>query len=290
MKGEINTLLHQIFIFISSLFKHMLSARRLRTAIAATALATVSFSLVARKAETQQSFRPLLKADFPKEGSNEKFTREFWSKRDGEHAWLEEVHGSEAMKFVTEQNALCLDKLGQPEASENYQRVLDILESKDKIPYIGEKIGSHYYNFWTDAKNNRGILRRTSLESYRTANPVWETVIDIDDLGKREKESWVYKGKIIYNPDNGEPASRVLLQLSRGGSDAVEIREFDLVTKSFVTDNAFFIPEAKSRVSWKDEDTLLIGTDFKDGKSMTDSGYPRTVRGDNVNDDGCFKS
>ena len=52
--------------------------------------------------------------------------------------------------------------------------------------------------------------------------------------------------------------------LSRGGADAVVTREFDVVSKAFVPDG-FFLPEAKSRVDWRDRDTLYVGTDFGPG-------------------------
>ncbi len=67
-----------------------------------------------------------------------------------------------------------------------------------------------------------------------------------------------------------------MLALSRGGADAAVRREFDATAKAFVEDG-FFVPEAKARVSWKDENTLWIGTDFGEG-SLTTSGYPRFVR------------
>ncbi|MEM9810614.1 MAG: prolyl oligopeptidase family serine peptidase, partial [Pseudomonadota bacterium] len=66
------------------------------------------------------------------------------------------------------------------------------------------------------------------------------------------------------------------LTLSRGGSDAAVIREFDTEAKAFV-DDGFLVPEAKSSVAWLDADTLLVGTDFGDG-TMTESGYARQVR------------
>lgn len=75
--------------------------------------------------------------------------------------------------------------------------------------------------------------------------------------------------------------TRTMMQLSRGGADAVVMREFDLVNKCFVPDDQqpFFLPEAKSRVAWKSRDVLLVGTDFHlDGSSMTDSGYPRVMK------------
>jgi len=69
---------------------------------------------------------------------------------------------------------------------------------------------------------------------------------------------------------------RCLVSLSRGGADAVVIREFDPKTKTFVKDG-FALTEAKSDVVWKDRDTLFVGTDFGPG-SLTDSGYPRVAK------------
>jgi prolyl oligopeptidase len=170
--------------------------------------------------------------------------------------------------------------LGSPESNPLYQRILSILDSKDKIPHV-RKIGDFYYNFWQDENNKRGLLRRTTLMNYKSPNPRWQTVLDIDELGKKENESWVYKGYTLYKPDDeNEPATRILLELSRGGADATVVREFDLQKLDFVpaSENPFYVPEAKSRVSWKSRDVLLIGTDLKDGESLTESGYPRVVR------------
>ena len=99
-------------------------------------------------------------------------------------------------------------------------------------------------------------------------------MLDVDALGKAEGESWVYKGRDVFEDD-----TRVLLHLSRGGADATVVREFNLESKSFVDPESggFYLPEAKTRASWKDKDTLLVGTDTGEG-SLTDSGYPRTVR------------
>lgn len=59
----------------------------------------------------------------------------------------------------------------------------------------------------------------------------------------------------------------------------MHIREFDLVKGDFVaeSDQPFSLPEAKSRVSYKSRNVLLVGTDLGPD-SLTNSGYPRTVR------------
>ena len=69
---------------------------------------------------------------------------------------------------------------------------------------------------------------------------------------------------------------RALVKLSRDGADATVVREFDVEARTFVEDG-FRLPEAKSSVSWIDEDHLFVGTDTGPG-SLTASGYPRTVR------------
>jgi prolyl oligopeptidase len=82
----------------------------------------------------------------------------------------------------------------------------------------------------------------------------------------------VWKGAQGLWPDY----KRFMVNLSRGGGDAVVVREFDATTKSFV-DGGFSLPEAKSDVAWRDENSLWIGTDFGEG-SLTTSGYPRFAK------------
>ena len=70
--------------------------------------------------------------------------------------------------------------------------------------------------------------------------------------------------------------ARAIVSLSRGGSDAVTLREFDIDAKAFVTDG-FMLPEAKGGVDWIDADTLLLSSAYGEGMATT-SGYARTVR------------
>lgn len=191
---------------------------------------------------------------------------------DDPYVWLEDVAGERALHWVREQNAISTREL---EASSDFEstrkRLLDILDSKEKIPYV-TKFGSFYYNFWRDENHVRGILRRTTLEEYRKSELAWETVIDLDKLAAEEKENWVWKGYNVLYPS----FDRCLVYLSRGGADARVTREFDLMKKDFVA-SGFVLPEAKSRVDWRNRDTLYVATDFGPG-SLTDSGYPRIVK------------
>ncbi|WP_191554802.1 prolyl oligopeptidase family serine peptidase [Brevundimonas aurantiaca] len=189
-----------------------------------------------------------------------------------DHLALEQVDGAEAMAFVAEENRKSLTVLtGDPRYETFRAEAQAILTATDRIPgpsFLGDGIG----NFWQDAANPKGVWRRTSLDSYRTATPQWETLLDIDALSKAEGRDWVFKGADCLAPDE----TRCLINLSDGGKDAVVVREFDLTTKGFV-DGGFNLPEGKHRIEWLDRDTLLVATDFGPG-SLTESGYPFIVK------------
>ena len=191
---------------------------------------------------------------------------------DDPYLWLEDVTSERALSWVREQDAFSTNELERSQDFEPIRkRLLAILDSKEKIPYVS-KHGKYYYNFWRDQNNVRGLWRRTTLEEFKKTQPSWETVLDLDQLSTAEKENWVWKGYDILYPTY----DRCLISLSRGGADASVVREFDLPTKQFVT-NGFFLPEAKSAVAWRNRDALYIGTDFGPG-SLTSSGYPRIVK------------
>lgn len=189
-----------------------------------------------------------------------------------DHLALEEVNGTEAMAFVAASNQRALAALTGDRRYETFRRQAEaILTATDRIPgpgFLGDGIG----NFWQDAANPKGIWRRTTLDSYRSASTQWETLLDIDALARAEGRDWVFKGADCLAPDE----TRCLISLSDGGKDAVVVREFDTTTRRFV-DGGFSLPEGKHRLEWLDRDTLLVATDFGPG-TLTESGYPFIVK------------
>ena len=153
---------------------------------------------------------------------------------DDPFLWLEEVEGKRALEWVKQRNG---ETLAELQADKRYEPFLAqaeaLLNATDRIPY-GSIRGRHIYNFWRDAGHVRGILRRTTLESYRTAKPEWETVLDVDALASAEDENWVYKSIAWLAPGY----ERCLIKLSRGGTDASVHREFDALAKRFVEDRS----------------------------------------------------
>ncbi len=188
------------------------------------------------------------------------------------YIWLEEVDGEKALEWAKAKSATDSAEMeAVPEFEGIHEKLLEIYNSKDRIPEP-EIIGEWVYNYWQDAVHVRGIWRRTTPDEYIKESPAWETVLDLDALAETEDENWVWKGATWLPPEYDQ----CLLTLSRGGGDASVQREFDPNAKAFV-EGGFFVPEAKARVSWKDKDTVWIGTDFGEG-SLTESGYPRLVK------------
>jgi prolyl oligopeptidase len=191
---------------------------------------------------------------------------------DDPYLWLEDVTGDRPLDWVRARNDEAVAELaGGPRHAALKAELLEALDADDRIPYIRRR-GAHLYNFWQDAAHPRGLWRRTTLESYRTAAPDWEVLIDVDALAEGEDQNWVWKGATVLRPDH----RLALVELSRGGADASVVREFDLVDRRFVPDG-FSLPEAKTSVSWIDADHIFVGTDFGPG-SLTRSGYPRVVK------------
>jgi prolyl oligopeptidase len=194
------------------------------------------------------------------------------AEKEDPYLWLEEVDGTEAIEWAQKMNDKSLEVLmSHPEYETIYTKNLEILNSTDRIA-APSLMGDYIYNFWQDAQNVRGIWRRTPKQNYLDGNPTWETLIDIDEMSKQDDIKWVYKGATGLYP----AYDRFMVYLSKGGGDAVVIREFDPNTKAFIEDG-FQLPEAKGGVSWIDENNLLVFSDFGEG-TLTTSGYARQVK------------
>ena len=193
-----------------------------------------------------------------------------WLKSDP-FIWLEEVLSDDALNWVKAKNKsvtlLTQEKIFPQLKEQAYQ----ILSSQDKLTQV-TILGDMVYNFWQDPFHKRGLWRRSMLEDFMEGYPLWETVIDFDALEAEWQKNIVYKGAKCLAPDY----ERCMIALSDGGKDAVSYYEFDLIKKDFV-ESGFYLPEAKSTVTWQDRNHLVVATDFGPG-TMTDSGYPRIVK------------
>jgi len=191
------------------------------------------------------------------------------------YLWLEDVEGEKALGWARAENARSLPVLqGDPRYQGLFDEALKIVTAQDRIPSVGFAgvNDTELRNFWQDRTHVRGLWRRTTLDSYRTATPAWETILDVDALAKAENANWVFKGASCLPPED----RYCLVDLSDGGKDAVTVREFDAVEKRFV-EGGFNLPEGKQNIAWLDKDTLLVARDWGPG-TMTKSSYPFVLK------------
>ena len=190
---------------------------------------------------------------------------------DDPYLWLEEVDGERALAWVETQSAATLTRFGDTRFAADRDTLAAIFDRPDNIPVIARR-GTKVFNFWKDAAHPRGLWRTTTLDSYRGERPEWDILLDLDALAAREGEDWIWSGAATLPGSH----DRAILMLSRGGADAVVLREFDLSSHDFVS-AGFILPEAKGGAAWLDRDTLLLSSALGDGMA-TSSGYARTVR------------
>lgn len=228
----------------------------LLTLLASTSLMTLTPAIAADGAKPTEARTPL-----PELG------------KDDPYLWMEEIEGTRALDWAKAQNTRSLGVLqGDPRYADLEAKALAILNAKDRVPGASFSGDGSLRNFWQDADHVRGLWRKTTLDSYRTAEPAWETILDIDALSRAENANWVFKGASCLPPEE----TRCLVTLSNGGKDAVTVREFDTTTKSFV-EGGFVLPEGKQNYTWLDRDTLLVGREWTPGE-VTDSGYAYVLK------------
>ena len=156
------------------------------------------------------------------------------------YIWLEEARSEEALAWVRAENERTLAHMeADPRFEQLKNDALEILDSEDRIPFVSFRPDG-LYNFWQDKENPKGLLRRTTLESYQTDDPEWEIILDVDALATAEGMEWVYKGSSCLPP----ALNRCMIALSDGGEDATILREFDTSSKEFVEDG--FVLDQKS--------------------------------------------
>ena len=191
---------------------------------------------------------------------------------DDAYLWLEEVESEKSLEWVRAQNAISDKTITNHPLFEPLQaKYMEASNDKDKIVYP-TLVGDYVYNLWQDEVNERGLWRRMSKTDFMAQKTTWETVLDIDELSKKENKKWVFAGATWLAPNN----TICLLALSDGGKDENVIREFNAETKVFV-ENGFTFPESKGGVSWISADKVLVSRDFGEG-TLTTSGYPRQVK------------
>ena len=126
------------------------------------------------------------------------------------------------MEWVKAENERALAAIagptGKPEDDPMFAKLRAIYDDKKKIPNVRLR-GDFVYNFWQDEHHVKGIWRRTTMDDFKTPEPTWETVLDVDALAAAEGKSWVWKGPqfLDYGPgDDADRVDRCVVNLSDG--------------------------------------------------------------------------
>jgi len=187
------------------------------------------------------------------------------------YQWLEAVDSDEALNWVYKTNKRTEDNLKGELYQSLYKDALDTLNQESKLSNAFQ-IGDYFFELKKTEENPRGLLQRTPSQDYLSGTANWSVVIDIDKLSKSEGKPWVYHGLNCYE----DKPQQCLLALSPGGTDADEQREFNAISGTFM-ENGFFLPNAKTDVTWVDENSWMVATEYGED-ALTDSGYARKVR------------
>ena len=188
-------------------------------------------------------------------------------------AYMEEIEGAKALAFAKAENARSLPQLqSDPRYAQIHAEAVKVVTAKDRIPNVYLAGDGMLRDFWQDADHVQGVWRTTTVASYRTAEPEWKTILDLDALSAAEKTTWVFKGADCLSPQD----RLCLVSLSDGGKDAVTVREFDLRKGRFV-DHGFALPRSKQSAAWESSDSLVVAREWKPGE-LTASGYAYIVK------------
>ncbi|HEV2532671.1 prolyl oligopeptidase family serine peptidase [Phenylobacterium sp.] len=191
---------------------------------------------------------------------------------DDPFQWLEDIEAPRSMAWVEGQNARTAKRLeSDPRYAAFHNEALAIFTAKDRIPNPRFRAGG-IDNFWQDGAHVHGVWRHTSLASYRTMAPTWEILLDLDALSRAEGKNWIWKGADCLRPAQ----NLCLVRLSDGGSDAVEVREYDTATRRFVA-GGFRFASGKQNLDWLDANTLVVDREWVPGE-VTKSGYGYVVK------------
>jgi prolyl oligopeptidase len=186
--------------------------------------------------------------------------------------WLEDIDAPRSMAWVEGQNARSGKRLeSDPRYATYLAEARAIFTAKDRIAWPTQRAGG-VDNVWQDEAHVHGVWRHADLASYRAGPPVWETLMDLDALSAAEKKNWFWKGAECLKPAE----TLCLVNLSNGGGDAVEVREFDTATKRFV-DGGFTFANGKQNIDWIDRDTVVAAREWTPGE-VTASGYAYVVK------------
>ena len=192
---------------------------------------------------------------------------------DDPYLWLEEIEGERALAWVeaAERPRRCKPSAahGSPPIATRWRRSSTGPTTFPSSP--ARRLASTISG--RTPSNPRGLWRRTTLESFRSDQPAWEILLDIDALAAAEGEDWIWGGATTRPARTTAPILQpVARRQRRRGAARVRPREQGLRDR---TASCCRRPRAAS--SWLDR-RHAAARRAPGAATATTSGYARTVR------------
>jgi prolyl oligopeptidase len=161
------------------------------------------------------------------------------------------------LDWAKHRSKLTTDKFdGLPRTQTLLEEMQSLASTKGPTPNFWV-FGEDLFRLRKDQSHKQGILERCKRNASTSPDESeWQRVVDIDQLGAKENRIFEFHSYVeccLLGPD----AERLLLLLSDGGADLVELREIDAVTGEMIP-SGFRTPLGRITVTWFDRDHLLI--------------------------------
>jgi prolyl oligopeptidase len=192
--------------------------------------------------------------------------------QDAPDLWLED-NGSAATKaWVAERNAESEARLfGDARFAAEQRRFAELGRHAQGEAYLN---GGLLHRVMADARHplGRWQARGVTPAARRLLGGGWQTLLDLDQLARREGRPWKFKPGWLNPMCDTSIGPRCVLHLSPDGGDRTVLREFDLRRRRFVEGGFRIDAPARTYAHWVDAEHLLLASDFGPG-TLSSAGY-----------------
>ncbi|MBF7015287.1 prolyl oligopeptidase family serine peptidase (plasmid) [Novosphingobium resinovorum] len=190
------------------------------------------------------------------------------------YQWLEVPTDAKALDWAKQQTQAAEAKIAtMPDHAAVLHELKTALSAANPPPEF-LLAGPYALRFQRSAERPHGVLSVSRRKPDGTPG-AWRDVIDVDALGKAEGKAYELRFDGTRLSCRPEGNNRCILQLSPGGGDEDELREFDLDTGAFVADG-FRTPASRTMAAWLNDDTLLLEHTISGARTLS-TGWARDV-------------